>query len=75
MGAGGCAPRVISGLRTALDSQGRMEDYWLEQAVAGLTETPEELCSRLERVTAEQVAAVAALTELDGVYFLTGGEG
>ncbi len=61
---------TVSALRTVLDSQGRLEDYWLGQAVAGEKETPEQLCERLERVTAQQVAAVAREVELDTVYLL-----
>ena len=66
---------VITALQTTLDSQNRMADYWLGQAAAGLTETPEQLAGRLEQVTAEQVVAAASRLELDTIYFLKGKEG
>lgn len=59
---------------TLLDSQGRQEDYWLGQAVAGLTEGPEEVARALEQVTAEQAVAAAKSLSLDTVYFLKGTE-
>jgi len=69
------ARRIVStALYTTLDSQGRLSDYWLGQRCAGLDETPEQLCSRLERVTREQVAAAARKLELDTIYFLKGKE-
>lgn len=66
---------VVNALRTTLDSQGRMVDYWLGQAVAGLTEGPEELAEKVERVGAEQLALAAQKLELDTIYFLKGKEG
>ena len=57
------------------DSQGRQEDYWLGQATAESLETPKKLADRVERVTREQVAAVAQKLTLDTVYFLKGMEG
>lgn len=64
---------AVSGYSTLLDSQNRMEDFWLGQAVqAG--NTPEELIEKLEEVTAEQVACVAQNIQLDTIYFLKGKE-
>ena len=65
---------VVSTLMTTLDSQGRLEDYWLGQAAAGLDEPPEELARRVERVTREQAAAAAQKLKLDTIYFLKGKE-
>ena len=65
---------VVSALRTALDAQSRLEDYWLGQAAAGLTEAPDELAGRVEQVTREQVQAAAGKLKLDTVYFLKGKE-
>lgn len=61
---------LVSSGRAMLDSQGRMEDYWFTQAVAGLYESPEELIARLENVDREQVVAAAEKLELDTVYHL-----
>lgn len=65
---------VMTALQTTLDSQGRMADYWLGQAVAGLEEDPEQLARRLELVGVEQVARAARRLELDTIYFLKGKE-
>lgn len=65
---------TVSSLLTLLDSQGRQEDYWLGQAVAGLTEGPEDLARALDQVTAEQAVAAAQALRLDTVYFLKGTE-
>ncbi|MEA4955955.1 MAG: pitrilysin family protein [Pseudoflavonifractor sp.] len=65
---------TISSLLTLLDSQSRQEDYWLGQAVAGLSEGPEDLARALEQVTVEQAVAAAKALSLDTVYFLKGTE-
>ena len=65
---------VVSTLMTTLDAQSRLEDYWLGQSAAGLTEAPDELARRVETVTREQVTAVAQRLTLDTVYFLKGKE-
>lgn len=66
---------VVSSLTACMDSQGRLEDYWLGQNAAGLCRPPDELAGRVEAVTAEQVAAVAGSMALDSIYFLKGKEG
>lgn len=66
---------VISALRTSLDSQSGLENFWLGQAVAGLTESPEEQAARVEAVTMDQIVSVANGLELDTIYFLKGREG
>lgn len=66
---------VVTALQTTLDSQSRMADYWLGQAVAGLEEGPEELARRVEQVCVEQVTQVAQRLQLDTIYFLNGKEG
>lgn len=65
---------VVSGLTSCLDSQGRLEDYWMAQNAANLQHRPEELATAVEQVTKEQVVAVAKKMELDSVYFLKGKE-
>ena len=65
---------VVSTLMTTLDAQSRLEDYWLGQATAGLTEAPDELAQRVERTTRAQVQAAAQKLTLDTVYFLKGKE-
>jgi len=66
---------IVTALRTTLDSQNRLADYWLGQAVAGLEESPEELAARVERVSVDRMVNVAGKLELDTIYFLKGKEG
>lgn len=66
---------TVSSLMAALDSQGRQEDWWLGQAVAGLSQSPEELAQAVETVPVEDAVAAAQALRLDTVYFLNGKEG
>lgn len=63
---------VINGLRTVPDGQGKLEDFWTSQAMAGLDTNVEDMVAELEAVTLEQVVAAAQKLELDTVYFLKG---
>ena len=63
---------AVNTLRSALDSQSQLEDYWLGQAAAGLEEGPEALAERIEAVTREQVVSAARGLALDTVYYLKG---
>ena len=63
---------VVSTLLTTLDAQSRLEDYWLGQAAAGLSEGPDQLAARVEKVTREEAVAAAQDLILDTVYFLKG---
>ncbi len=66
---------TVSSLLTALDSQSRQEDWWLGQAVAGLSEGPDQLAQRVDAVSVEQAVDAARRLSLDTVYFLKGMEG
>lgn len=48
----GARRTLIGGHLTTLDDQGRQEEFWLGQAVAGLDTTIQELCAQFETVTA-----------------------
>lgn len=66
---------VTSGLRAALDSQGRLEDYLTCQAIAGgAMQGPEALIPQVEAVQAADVTLVAQALRLDTTYYLTGKE-
>ncbi len=65
---------LISSLRTAKDSPGRLDDFAVGQSVAGLTGTMQDLVSSLQSVTLEQVVEAANTLVLDTVYFLKGVE-
>lgn len=68
----GARQYAVSSLWIIADSQGRQEDWWLGQAVAGLTQSPEELAGAVEAVTVEQAIAAAQKLSLDAIYFLKG---
>ena len=70
----GARRSVVGALKSAMDAQGRLEDFWLGQAAAGLTEGPDVLAGRVEQVTREQVIRALNTLELDTVYFLKGKE-
>lgn len=63
---------TVSSLLTTLDSQSRQEDWWLAQAVAGLSQSPQELAQAVESVPVEAAVEVARGLTLDTVYFLKG---
>ena len=66
---------MSSSLRSALDSQGRLEDHWTTQALSGRAlEGPDALIDPVERVTADDVVRAAQAVELDTVYRLMGKE-
>jgi len=65
---------VSSDLRSAMDSQGELEGFWLSQSLEGLDYGPMELAALIEDVTKEDVMAVAASIEPDLIYFLRGGD-
>ena len=66
---------LISSFSAAMDAQGRLEEHWLGQAVAGRTEDLPSLARRVEAVTLDQVVAAANALALDTIYFLKGKEG
>ncbi|MEG2000321.1 MAG: insulinase family protein [Evtepia sp.] len=66
---------LVSSLKTMPDIQSRLEDYWLGQAVANQSQTPEALALAVEAVSIEDVVAVANGIRTDSIYFLNGKEG
>ena len=65
---------LMGAYRSMLDEQGAQEEFWLSQSVAGLDFGPGEIADALVHVTAQQVAEMANLLELDHMYFLKGKE-
>ncbi len=65
---------VSSDLRSAMDSQGELEGFWLSQSLEGLDYGPMELAALIEDVTKEDVMAIARSIEPDLIYFLRGGD-
>ena len=70
----GARRTLISGHLSTLDDQGRLEEFWLGQAAAGLDTGIEEMVERFRTVTSQQVSAAAQKLELDTIYFLNGRE-
>ena len=66
---------VVGSLRTTLDAQGRLEEYWLNRAVSGTRFAPEELAEAVKAVSREDGVQVAQRVQLDSVYTLRGKEG
>ena len=65
---------LISALRASMDRPGGLDDFYLSQAIAGLSGTMEDRIEALRRVTKDEVAAAARKLTLDTVYFLKGVE-
>jgi len=63
---------LISAFRSAQDRPGSVDEFYLGQAIVGLTGTIDDLIAALQTVTKEQVAAAAQSLTLDTVYFLKG---
>ena len=63
---------VKSSLRSALDSQGALEGFYLSATVDGADYSPEELGELVEDVTKEELAAIARGCECDMIYTLAG---
>ena len=70
----GARRTLISGHLSTLDDQGRLEEFWLGHAAAGLDTGIEEMVERFRTVTSQQVSAAAQKLELDTIYFLNGRE-
>ncbi len=65
---------VASDLRTLCDSQGELEGFYLSQILDGLDSGPMEVAELAEKVTLDDVIAIANSVECDLVYFLRGSE-
>ena len=66
---------LVSGLRSTLDAQGQLEEFWLTQNAGGAGEGPEELAGRIEQVSVSDVTEQAQRTELDVIYRMEGPHG
>ena len=65
---------AVGTFRACLDSQGRMEEFWLNRFVSGTYFTPEQLAKALEQVTLEQIVKVAGRIQTDAIFTLQGKE-
>ena len=71
----GARSALLNSLRMMEDSAGAMEDFHMQQAVAGEVESLQALASAIEEVTPERVMAAAGQVRADTIYFLKGKEG
>ena len=65
---------ILSELKTAADSPGRLDDFYVSNAAAGIGGTVETLAEGVAAVTVEDVVAAARRVTLDSIYFLKGAE-
>jgi predicted Zn-dependent peptidase len=65
---------LISDLRSAMDSPGRLDDYYMGQIMEGLDGNLTDMAEKIAAVTKEEVARSAQAVTLDTVYFLKGAE-
>lgn len=59
-------------LRATNDQPGRLEDFYLGQAAAGLYDSPDALAQRVDAVTFDDIVRVARGATWDSTYFLSG---
>ncbi len=52
------------------DSQGRLENFWLGQAIEGRSDSPEDLSREMEETSAERIFRAMGTVSLDTVYYL-----
>ena len=65
---------LLSDLKTALDSPGRLDDYAVGQRAAGLEGNMEDLARGIAAVTRAQVVQAAQRVTLDTIFTLKGAE-
>ena len=66
--------RLRNSMLSVGDSPEALHSWYANNAIFGLSDTPEELIEKIERVTKEEVAAIARKVTLDTEYFLSGKE-
>ncbi len=66
--------RLRNSMLSVDDSPEALHSWYLNNTVFGLTDTPEDLIEKIERVTKAEVAAAAQKITLDTEYFLCGKE-
>jgi len=65
---------LINGYTSLYDDQRSMQQFYLNESIAGTKETIDEKIAKIKAVTKSQVAEIAKKLELDTVYFLDGKE-
>ena len=70
----GARSTLLNAYASMGDSQGKLENFYLGQAAAGLRETPEELAEQVRQMTLGRICRAMETVRLDTVYFLRGEE-
>ena len=70
----GARSTLLNAYASMGDSQGKLENFYLGQAVTGQSETPEDLAAQVRQVTPERIYKAMKTVKLDTVYFLRGKE-
>jgi predicted Zn-dependent peptidase len=63
---------IISGILQMSDNPSAIEAFKFRRFLAGVSETAEEAIERVNKVTCEEIIAVAGKVKFDSVYFLCG---
>ena len=70
----GARSTLLNAYASMGDSQARLENFYLGQAVTGQSESPEELADMVRQTSLERILAAMQTVRLDTVYFLKGME-
>ena len=63
---------LINAYREISDNPQALQNWYLARALSGIDESPETVIERVEKITAEEIVAVANKVTADTVYFLEG---
>ncbi|WP_312640613.1 EF-P 5-aminopentanol modification-associated protein YfmF [Hydrogenoanaerobacterium sp.] len=66
---------LVSALKSATDTLGGLEGWYLTQILGGTNQSPVENAEQVAQITKQQIMQAAQKVTLDTVYFLTGREG
>lgn len=63
---------IETGIKSLLDSQMQIVDFYLSQAIAGTDDTFDSIAEKVKKVKKEHVVSISRKINLDTVYFLDG---
>ena len=63
---------LVSDLKIAMDSPGRLDDYYMGQILLDQTGTMQDLAEKIAHVTKQEAADAAKTLRLDTIYALKG---
>ena len=65
---------VVTALKLAMDRPGGLEEFCFDSSVSAIPYDPDELCVKIENVTADDIIKKASDITTDSIFFLTGKE-